>query len=197
MLMFAIDKTAGVRAMLTGLVVCGMLGFAAPASAAKLGPYFPVPNGFNLNGVAKDALLAIQEKWLQNGLDNLNKAKKEADAALEKAKADAQDQVPALEQRVKDLDKMIEDTKAEIEIAANTSPSFEVQAERKNKLLANVNQWINELNRLATEQMKIAIMSDGMEAKAAENRNFQLSEQADNLEKIKHDTSIENWATNR
>ena len=195
--MIAITSTAGVRLTLAGIAICGMVGFAAPAAAAKLGPYFPVPNGFNLNGVPKDALLAIQEKWLTNGLDNLNKAKKEADAALEKAKTDAADQVPALEQKGKDLDKMIEETKAEIEVATNTSPSFDVQVERKNKLLANVNQWINELNRLATEQMKIAIMSDGMEAKAAENRNFQLSEQADNLEKTKHDTSIENWATNR
>lgn len=195
--MFAIPTSAGIRAALAGLILCGVVGLTAPAGAAKLGPYFPAPNGFNLNGVAKDALLAIQEKWLQNGLDNLNKAKKEADSALEKAKADAQDQVPALEEKVKGLDKMIEDTKAEIEIATNTSASFDIQVDRKNKLLANVNQWINELNHLATEQMKIAIMSDGMQAKAAENRNFQLSEQADNLEKAKHDTSIENWATNR
>jgi hypothetical protein len=28
---------------------------------------------------------------------------------------------------------------------------------------------------------------------AAQNRNYQLSEQADNLEKAKQDPSIENW----
>jgi hypothetical protein len=68
-----------------------------------------------------------------------------------------------------------------------------VQGPRKDKLLLNLNQWINELNHLATEQMKIAIMKDGNEALAAQNRNFQLSEQADNLEKAKRDPSIENW----
>ena len=59
--------------------------------------------------------------------------------------------------------------------------------------MLNLNQWINELNHLATEQMKIAIMSDGAEAMTAQARNYQLSEQADNLEKAKRDPSMENW----
>ncbi|MCC3245494.1 hypothetical protein LG047_09200 [Methylocystis sp. WRRC1] len=192
--MFGNKKMAGVRATLAALALCGAIGFsAAPAQAAKLGPYFPIPNGFNLTGIARDALLNIQTSWLQNGLDNLEKAKKETAEALEKAKDGAQDQVAALEEKLKGLDKMIEDTKAELEIAKDTNPSREVQAERKSKLLLNLNQWINELNHLATEQMKIAILKDGVEAMAAQNRNYQLSEQADNLEKAKRDPSIENW----
>ena len=192
--MFAIIKTACLRAAF----VTAALGLAAPAQAAKLGPYFPIPNGFNLNGIARDALLAIQSSWLQNGLDNLNKAKKEAEAALEKAKGGvqeggAQDQVAALEAKVAELDKSIEDAKAEIAIAADTSASHEIQKERKNKLLLNLNQWINELNRLATEQMKIAIMSDGAVAMTAEKMNHQYSQFADDLEHAKHDASMENW----
>jgi hypothetical protein len=190
--MFAITKTAGLRAALAAALVVGALGLA-PAQAAKLGPYFPIPNGFKLNGVARDALLAIQSSWLNNGLDNLNKAKKEAEAALEKAKTDAQDQAAALEGKVKDLDKMIEDTKAEIAVATDTSASHEIQKERKNKLLLNLNQWINELNRLATEQMKIAIMSDGAVAMTAEKMNHQYSQFADDLEQAKRDPSMENW----
>ena len=38
-----------------------------------------------------------------------------------------------------------------------------------------------------------AALENGNEALAAQNRNFQLSEQADNLEKAKRDPSIENW----
>ena len=50
--------------------------------AAPLGEYFPVPNGFNLTGIAKDSLLSTETTWLQDGLDNLAKAKKETEAAL-------------------------------------------------------------------------------------------------------------------
>jgi hypothetical protein len=177
---------------LAAAALAGVLA-AAPAHAAKLGPYFPIPNGFNLNGVARDALLAIQATWLKNGLDNLEKARKEADAALEKAKADAPDQVAAAEQKVKDIDKLIEDTKAEIAIATNGDASLEVQRERKNKLMLNVNQWINELDHMATEQMKIAIMSDGGVAMTAEKLNHQYSQAADDLQHAKRDTSVENW----
>jgi hypothetical protein len=191
--MFSTKPPARLRASLAAAFLLGAVGLAAPAQAAKLGPYFPIPNGFNLNGIARDALLGIQSSWLQNGLDNLNKAKKEAEAALEMAKGGAQDQVAALETTVKDLDKSIEDTKAEIAIAADTSASHEIQKERKNKLLLNLNQWINELNRLATEQMKIAIMSDGAVAMTAEKMNHQYSQFADDLEHAKHDASMENW----
>jgi len=186
--------TAAGRALLFATLLCGTTVFAgSSARAAAIGPYFPLPNGFNLTGVAKDALLNIQSTWLQNGLDNLAKARKEADANLEKAKSSAQDQVAAIEENIKTIDKTIADTKAELALATNADPQHEIQIERKNKLMLNLNQWINELNRLATEQMKIAILKDGNEAMAAQNRNYQLSEQADNLEKAKQDPSIENW----
>jgi hypothetical protein len=186
--------TAAGRALLFATLLCGTTVFAgSSARAAAIGPYFPLPNGFNLTGVAKDALLNIQSTWLQNGLDNLAKARKEADANLEKAKSSAQDQVAAIEEKIKTIDKTIADTKAELTLATNADPQHEIQIERKNKLMLNLNQWINELNRLATEQMKIAILKDGNEAMAAQNRNYQLSEQADNLEKAKQDPSIENW----
>ena len=99
----------------------------------------------------------------------------------------------AIEEKIKIIDKAIADTKTELALATNADPQHEIQIERKNKLMLNLNQWINELNRLATEQMKIAILKDGNEAMAAQNRNYQLSEQADNLEKAKQDPSIENW----
>lgn len=186
--------TAAGRALLFATLLCGTAVFAnSAARAAVIGPYFPLPNGFNLTGVAKDSLLNIQSTWLQSGLDNLAKARKEADANLEKAKSSAQDQVTAIEEKIKAIDTTIADTKVELTLATNADPQHQIQIERKNKLMLNLNQWINELNRLATEQMKIAILKDGNEAMAAQNRNYQLSEQADNLEKAKQDPSIENW----
>lgn len=176
------------RAALAGLCVAGALVFAAPAGAAKLGPYFPIPNGFNLNGIPRDALLAIQSTWLKNGLDNLEKAKKEADAALEKAKGDA-----ALEAKSKELDALIADTRAEIAVATDGTASQEIQKDRKDKLISNVNQWINELERMATQQMKIAIMSDGGVAMTAEKLNHMYSQSADDLQAAKRDASVENW----
>ncbi len=192
--MFASKTAARGRALLAAVAIAGGLSqFLTPAQAAPLGEYFPVPNGFNLNGIAKDALLSAEATWLQDGLDNLAKAKKETEAALEKAKGGAQDQAAALEDKLKKIDKLTEGAKEELALAKNTDSDRTVQGPRKDKLLANLNQWINELNHLATEQMKIAIMKDGNEALAAQNRNYQLSEQADNLEKAKRDPSIENW----
>ena len=192
--MFANNTTARGRVCLAAIAIGGSLAlFLTPAQAAPLGEYFPVPNGFNLNGIAKDALLGVEATWLQDGLDNLAKAKKDSEAALEKAKGGAQDQAAALEEKLKKIDKLIDETKEELALAKNTDSDRTVQGPRKDKLLANLNQWINELNHLATEQMKIAIMKDGNEALAAQNRNYQLSEQADNLEKAKRDPSIENW----
>jgi len=193
-------KTASVRRTLTGVAFLGLLAgamWAAPAGAAQLGEYFPIPNSLTLSGVPRDSLLKIQSKWLQNGLDNLKKARAEAEAALEKAKSGAADQVAAAEENIKKFDAMIAETEQELALSENNSPSHEIQKDRKRKLLLNLNQWINELNRLATEQMKIAIMSDGAQAMAAQNRNYQLSEQADNLEKAKRDPSFENWAERR
>jgi hypothetical protein len=40
-------------------------------------------------------------------------------------------------------------------------------------------------------------MKDGAEAMAAQNRNYQLSEQADNLEKAKRDPSFEDWGVTK
>lgn len=194
--MTANRKTAGVRAALAGTALCALVAcslWAGEARAAQLGPYFPVPNSFNLGGVARDSLLKIQSKWLQNGIDNLKKARAEAEAALEKAKSGASDQAAA-EEKLKKLDEQIAETEAELALSDNNDSSHDIQRERKRKLMLNLNQWINELNHLATEQMKIAILKDGAEAMAAQNRNFQLSEQADNLEKAKRDPSIEDWA---
>lgn len=193
-------KTASVRRTVTGVAFLGLLACAmwtAPAGAAQLGEYFPIPNSLTLSGVPRDALLKIQSKWLQNGLDNLKKARAEAEASLEKAKSGAPDQVAAAEEKIKKLDAMIAETEQELALSEDNSASHEIQKDRKRKLLLNLNQWINELNRLATEQMKIAIMSDGAQAMAAQNRNYQLSEQADNLEKAKRDPSFENWAERR
>jgi chromosome segregation ATPase len=186
------SRTAGLRLALSAALIVGALGLAVPSQAAKLGPYFPIPNGFNLNGVPRDALLNIQASWLKNGLDRLEKARKETEDALEKAKGGAQDQVAGLETKLKDIDKQIEDTKAEIAIASDTTPG-EAQKARKDKLLTNVNQWINELEHMATEQMKIAIMSDGGVAMTAEKMNQQYSQFADDLQHAKRDASVENW----
>ncbi|MGJ0396805.1 MAG: hypothetical protein ACR65U_11340 [Methylocystis sp.] len=168
--------------------------FASPAAAAQLGQYFPIPNSLSISGVPRDSLLKLQSKWLQNGLDNLKKARAEAEAALEKAKAGATDQVAAAEENLKKIDEMIAQTTEELALSDNNDSSHEIQAERKRKLMLHLNQWINELNRLATEQMKIAILKDGAEAMTAQHRNYQLSEQADNLEKAKTDPSILDWA---
>lgn len=175
-------------------ILCGA-NISGVASAAPVGEFFPAPVDFSLGGVARDALLSIETRWLQDGLDNLEKARKETGAGLEKATGGAPDEVAALQARLKKIEILIAETKEELTLAKNsTDGDRAVQRPRKEKLLLNVNQWINELNHLATEQMKIAIMKDGNEALAAQNRNFQLSEQADNLEKAKRDPSIENWA---
>lgn len=198
--MTANRKTAGLRRALMETALCGLFAFglwAGPAGAAQLGPYFPIPNSFNTGGVPREALLNIQTKWLQDGLDNLKKARAEADAELEKAKAGAPDQVAAAEEKAKKLDEQIAETQEELALSENRSASHEIQKARKRKLLLHLNQWINELNRLATEQMKIAILKDGAEAQAAQNRNYQLSEKADELEKLKHDPSMEDWAATK
>ncbi|MCX7899842.1 MAG: hypothetical protein N2444_07150, partial [Methylocystis sp.] len=97
------------------------------------------------------------------------------------------------EDKANELDKLIAETEEELKIAKDDSPQKEVQAERKKAFLLNLNQWINELNRQATEQMKIAILKDGMEAMAGQNAAARYSEIADNLEKAKMDVSIEEW----
>ena len=187
-----------IRLSVLALAAALLLG-AIPAQAAKLGPYFPLPKSFPLSGPGKTALLKIQADWLQNGLENLQKAEKETTAALEKAKADnaKPEDVAKLEEKLKTLDTDIKATEEEIAIENNDTGPKEEQAERKRLFMLNVNQWINELGRQATEQLKIAIMKDGMEAQVAENQHARLSEQADAIERAKNDTTVVNWAISR
>ena len=187
-----------IRVSVLALAAALFLG-AIPAQAAKLGPYFPLPKSFPLSGPGKTALLKIQADWLQNGLENLQKAEKETTAALEKAKADnaKPEDVAKLEEKLKTLDADIKATEEEIAIENNDTGPKEEQAERKRLFMLNVNQWINELGRLATEQLKIAILKDGMEAQVAENQHARLSEQADAIERAKNDTTVVNWAISR
>jgi len=187
-----------IRLSVLALAASLFLG-AIPAQAAKLGPYFPLPKSFPLSGPGKTALLKIQADWLQNGLENLQKAEKETTAALEKAKADnaKPEDVAKLEEKLKTLDADIKATEEEIGIENNDTGTKEEQAERKRLFMLNVNQWINELGRLATEQLKIAILKDGMEAQVAENQHARLSEQAEAIERAKNDTTVVNWAISR
>ena len=187
-----------IRLSVLALAASLFLG-AIPAQAAKLGPYFPLPKSFPLSGPGKTALLKIQADWLQNGLENLRKAENETTAALEKAKADnaKPEDVAKLEEKLKTLDADIKATEEEIAIENNDTGPKEEQAERKRLFMLNVNQWINELGRLATEQLKIAILKDGMEAQVAENQHARLSEQADAIERAKNDTTVVNWAISR
>ncbi len=177
-------------------VAAALLLCAAPAEAAKLGPYFPLPKSFPLSGPGKTALLKIQADWLQNGLENLQKAQVETSAALEKAKADnaKPEDVAKLEEKLKALDADITATKEEIVIENNDVSPKDEQKERKRLFMLNVNQWINELGRQATEQLKISILKDGAEAMAAENRHVQLTELADAIERAKNDATVVNWA---
>jgi hypothetical protein len=200
--MSAMKRAGGARAALMGAILCGFLSFGVStqtAFAAKLGPYFPIPNSLGFSGSPKDALLKIQSSWLQNGLDNLKKARAQAGGEVEKGKAGGAtpEQIAALEEKIKTLDADIEATTKELEIANDTTDSKEVQFERKRLFLLALNQWIIELDHLATEQMKIAILKDGAEALVAQNRNFQYSQQADDLEKAKQDSTITNWGASR
>ncbi len=188
------------RKHLAAALLFGALLLVGPAQAAKLGPYFPMPASFPLTGNSpREALLKIQANWLQNGLDNLEKARKEAAAAVEKSKAEnaIPDVAGPLEEKLKTLDADIAATKEEITLAKEEVSDKDRQAERKRALLLNVNQWINELGRQATQELKNAILKDGMEAQIAENRHIQLSELADEIEKAKRDVSVEDWAASR
>ncbi|QGM45598.1 hypothetical protein [Methylocystis heyeri] len=173
---------------------------AAPAQAAKLGPYFPLPNNFPLGGNSgRDDLLKIQARWLENGLENLEKAKKETTAALDKAKGEnaKPEQIAALEQKQTSLDSDIEATKKEIALENDDMAPKEQQADRKRQFLLNVNQWIQEIGRQATQALKDSILKDGAEAEIAQNRHDQLENLADRLERAKRDQSVENWGVTR
>ncbi len=185
---------------LAALLLGASLLCAAPAGAAELGPYFPLPGNLSVSGSTPRAgLLKLQETWLNNGLDNLAKAKKETEAALEKAKgANAKpEEIKALEDKLADIEAKTAATKEEIALASDDGGGAEQQKERKRALLANVNQWIRELGRQATKALKTAVLSDGMEAMAAQQEHAMLEEMSDKLERAERDVTVEQWALTR
>jgi hypothetical protein len=183
------------------LALSAALTFAAPASAVpKLGPYFPMPPSTAVSGTPRDSLLKLEVDWLETGLKNLEKAQKETTEALDKAKAAnaKPEEISALEEKLKTLDADIAATKEDLALATDEKDlSKERQRERKRQLVLIVDQWINEIGRQATQQLKAAVLGDGAEAEIAQNRHIQLSEQADALDRAKHDASIENWVISR
>lgn len=170
-------KTASLLSALALALLC-----AAPASAAKLGPYFPLPESFDVApGAGKESLLKLDVEWLETGLKNLEKARQETN--------------PAEEEKLKSLDAEIASTREELALAKNDDDlSKETQIERKRKLLLNVNQWIREIGRQATQQLKISVLKDGAEAETAQNQHIRLSELADRIESAKHEDFFANWA---
>ena len=185
---------------LAALLLSGSLLCAAPAGAAELGPYFPLPGNLSVSGnTPRDGLLKLQANWLNNGLDNLAKAKKETEAALEKAKAASAkpEEIKALEDKLADIEAKTAATKEELALASDDGGGPEQQKERKRALLANVNQWIRELGRQATKALKTAVLSDGMEAMAAQQEHAMLEEMSDKLERAERDVTVEQWAQTR
>lgn len=171
------------------------LGFAAAVSAllaagaaraVEVGPYFPLPNYFDVKG--KDELLGQQISWLKDGIAAVEKARGEIQAQAAKADSD-----PALQDKLKELDKLSATAVKERDILTSDEVGREAEIDRKNVVIANINRWINALARKATEQLKIAILKDGLERDAAERRHLQLSGQAEDLERAKHQSSVEAW----
>jgi hypothetical protein len=150
---------------------------AAPARAVEISPFFPLPNSFDVTGPIKDGVLAQQISWLDDGIAAIEKARAATTAADKIAELDAQ-----LAVAVKERDILKSDTAGR-----------DAELGRKNLVVTNINRWINALARKATEQLKIAILKDGAERDAAERRHIQLSQQADDLEKLKHDSTFEAW----
>ena len=175
----------------------GALLVAGPAGAAELGPYFPLPGNLSLSGnTPREGLLKLQANWLHNGLDNLVKAKKETEAALEKAKASnaKPEEIKALEDKLADIEKRTAEANEELALGEDDGGGFETQKERKRVLLANVNQWIRELGRQATKALKTAVLADGLEAMSAQREHAMLEEMSDKLERATHDVTVEQWA---
>lgn len=180
-------KMSGAGAALISALLFG--ASILPARAAEVGPYFPLPNSFDIKGGSvKDSLMKQQVDWLADGIAKLEKARREASDRLEANKSDA-----ALAEKLKSLDEQYEAAVKERETLTSEATGKEAQLEQKRLFILNVNRWINALGREATEQLKIAIMTDGAERDAAERRNMQLSARADELEKAKQDQSIEMW----
>ncbi|HMK89750.1 MAG TPA: hypothetical protein VK446_08980 [Methylocystis sp.] len=183
------------------LVLAAALALTTHAVAVqKLGPYFPMPAELAVTGNARETLLRMTADWLKTGLQNLDKAQQQTSDALEAAKGanGKPEDISALETKLKSLDADIAATKEDIALATDEKDlSKERQRERKRLMILVVDQWINEIGRQATQQLKRALLLDGKEAEIAENRHIQLSEQADALERAKHDVSIENWVISR
>ena len=182
------------------LLLSGALLIVGPAGAAELGPYFPLPGNLSVSGkTPREGLLKLQANWLQNGLDNLAKAKKETEASLEKAKAAnaKPEEIKALEDKLADIEKKTADAKEELALGEDDGGGAEQQRERKRVLLANVNQFIRELGRQASKALKTAVLSDGMEAMSAQREHAMLEEMADKLERATHDVTVEQWAQTR
>jgi len=182
------------------LLLSGALLVLGPAGAAELGPYFPLPGNLSVSGkTPREGLLKLQENWLKNGLDNLAKAKKETEAALEKANASnaKPEDVKALEDKLADIEKKTAGAKEELALGDDDGGGPDQQRERKRALLANVNQWIRELGRQANKALKTAVLADGMEAMAAQQEHAMLEEMADKLERAEHDVTVEQWALTR
>jgi hypothetical protein len=159
---------------------------AAPARAVELSPYFPLPNYFETKG--KDAVLGQQISWLEEGIAALDKARAETREQLEKKSDDA-----ALKEKLDGLDAQYAAAVKERDILKSDASGRDAERGRKDIVVSNLNRWINGLSRKATEQLKIAILKDGIERDAAERRHLQLSGQADDLEQAKHQSSFEAW----
>lgn len=189
------SKSRFALALSAALLACPP-AFAVP----KLGPYFPMPTNTAVSGTPRDSLLKLEADWLETGLKNLEKAQKDTTEALDKAKAAnaKPEEISALEEKLKTLDADIASAKEDIALATDEKDlSKEKQRERKRLLILIVDQWINEIGRQATQQLKVAVLGDGAEAEIAQNRHIQLSEQADALDRAKHDASVENWVISR
>jgi hypothetical protein len=149
---------------------------AAPARAVEINSFFPLPNSFDVRGPIKDGVLAQQIAWLDDGI-----------AAIEKARAGA------APEKLAELDAQLAAAVKERDVLKSDAAGRDAELARKNIVVTNLNRWINALARKATEQLKIAILKDGAERDAAERRHIQLSQQADDLEKLKHDPGFEAW----
>ncbi|MBY6241860.1 hypothetical protein [Methylosinus sp. Sm6] len=169
-----------------GLVaVCAPLLVATPTPAVEISPFFPLPNYFEKT---KTDLLEQQTSWLADGVKAIDKARAETQEKLDKTPGDA-----ALTARLAELDKQKAAAVRELDILKSDAAGKEADALRKDIVVANINRWINALSRQATEQLKIAILSDGLQRDVAERRHIQLNGQADELERAKHTSSFEGW----
>lgn len=176
----------GLRAAVaSALLVCAA---SLPARAVEISPYFPLPNSFDVKGSAKESMLDQQISWLKDGIAALDKAKQETQEQLQKNSSDA-----ALQEKLKGLETQYATAVKERDILTSEEIGKEAELQRKAVVVTNINRWLNALARKATEQLKIAILKDGVERDVAERRHIQLTMQADELEKLKRDSTFEAW----